>query len=214
VQPDLRKVLSYSSISHLGFIMFGCFALTQQSVEGAVMIMVNHGITTSALFLLAGFLKEQSGTDRLDAFGGLARVVPLFAVMLTLSMLSTIGLPGTNGFVGEFLVLLGAYRSEPLLAILATSGVVFASVYALRAVQRLLFSGLDIKANGEMRDLRGRQLAVMGVFAVAIIWLGVAPQPLLRRMELASSALVERVRAQSVDYAQAATDLSGGANTP
>lgn len=212
VQPDLRKVLSYSSISHLGFIMLGCFALTQQSVEGAVMIMVNHGITTSALFLLAGFLKERSGTDRLDAFGGLARVVPLFAVMLTLSMLSTIGLPGTNGFVGEFLVLLGAYRSEPLLAIIATSGVVFASVYALRAVQRLLFSGLDVKANGEMRDLRGRQLAVMGVFAVAMIWLGVAPQPLLRRMELASSALVERVRGTSLDYAQAATASNAGAN--
>jgi NADH-quinone oxidoreductase subunit M len=194
VQPDLRKVLSYSSISHLGFIMLGAFALTQQSVEGAVMVMVNHGITTSALFLLAGFLKERAGTDRLDAFGGLARVVPLFAVMLTLSMLSTIGLPGTNGFVGEFLVLLGAYRTQPLLAIIATSGVVFASVYALRAIQKLLFSSLDVSANGTMRDLRGRQLAVMGVFAIAMIWLGVAPQPVLKRMEKASSELVLRVR--------------------
>jgi NADH-quinone oxidoreductase subunit M len=158
------------------------------------MVMVNHGITTSALFLLAGFLKERAGTDRLDAFGGLARVVPLFAVMLTLSMLSTIGLPGTNGFVGEFLVLLGAYRTQPLLAIIATSGVVFASVYALRAIQKLLFSSLDVSANGTMRDLRGRQLAVMGVFAIAMIWLGVAPQPVLKRMEKASSELVLRVR--------------------
>jgi NADH-quinone oxidoreductase subunit M len=201
VQPDLRKVLSYSSISHLGFIMLGCFALTQQSVEGAVMIMVNHGITTSALFLLAGILRERGGSDRLDAFGGLARAMPLFAVMLTLSMLSTIGLPGTNGFVGEFLVLLGTYRTEPLLAIIATSGVVFASVYALRALQRLLFASLDEPAHGGLQDLRGRQLAVMTVFAVAMLWLGIAPQPVLRRMELASSALVERVRGADTRFA-------------
>ncbi len=201
VQPDLRKVLSYSSISHLGFIMLGCFAVTQQSVDGAVLVMVNHGITTSALFLLAGVLRERSGTDRLDAFGGLARVVPLFAVMLTLSMFSTIGLPGTNGFVGEFLVLLGAYRTDPLYAIIATSGVVFASVYALRALQRLLFAKLDTAANGGMRDLRGSQLAVMGVLAIAMLWIGVAPQALLRRMEPASSALVERLRGADLETA-------------
>jgi NADH-quinone oxidoreductase subunit M len=194
VQPDLRKVLSYSSISHLGFIMLGCFALTQQSVQGAVMIMVNHGITTSALFLLAGILRERGGSDRLDAFGGLARVMPLFAVMLTLSMLSTIGLPGTNGFVGEFLVLLGSYGAEPLLAVVATAGVVFASVYALRATQQLLFARADTARHGGLADLRGRQLAVMTVFAIAMLWLGVAPQPVLRRMETASAALVARVR--------------------
>ncbi len=210
VQPDLRKVLSYSSISHLGFIMLGCFALTQQSVEGAVMIMVNHGITTSALFLLAGMLKERGGSDRLDAFGGLARAMPLFAVMLTLSMLSTIGLPGTNGFVGEFLVLLGTYRTEPLMAIIATTGVVFASVYALRALQRLLFSSLDEPTHGGLPDLRGRQLAVMTVFAVAMLWLGVAPQPVLRRMELASTALVERVRGRDTRFVGAATPASTG----
>jgi NADH-quinone oxidoreductase subunit M len=213
VQPDLRKVLSYSSISHLGFIMLGCFALTQQSVEGAVMIMVNHGITTSALFLLAGILRERGGSDRLDAFGGLARAMPLFAVMLTLSMLSTIGLPGTNGFVGEFLVLLGTYRTEPVLAIIATSGVVFASVYALRAVQRLLFSSLDESAHGAFRDLHGRQLAVMTVFAIAMLWLGVAPQPVLRRMEGASTALVERVRGRD-PMLSVAPAVPAGRSTP
>lgn len=194
VQPDLRKVLSYSSISHLGFIMLGCFALTQQSVDGAVLIMVNHGITTSALFLLAGFLREQGGTDSLGAFGGLARVMPLFAVMLTLSMFSTIGLPGTNGFVGEFLVLLGAYRTHPVLATIATSGVVFASVYALRAVQMLLFTPLQAERHGALRDLRGRELVVMGVFAVAMLWIGFAPGSLLDRVSPASAALLDRVQ--------------------
>lgn len=214
VQPDLRKVLSYSSISHLGFIMLGCFALTQQSVEGAVMIMVNHGITTSALFLLAGFLKERSGTDRLDAFGGLARVVPLFSVMLTLSLLSTIGLPGTNGFIGEFLVLIGTYRTQPVFAIIATTGVVFASVYALRVAQSLLFSTLDTKSNGGMRDLHGRQLAVMAVFAIAMLWLGFAPQPVLRRMEHASGALVERVRGGNAGFSSAAISGSHALASP
>jgi NADH-quinone oxidoreductase subunit M len=221
VQPDLRRVLSYSSISHLGFIMLGAFALTQQSVQGSVMIMVNHGITTSALFLLAGILKERGGSDRLDAFGGLARVMPLFAVALTLSMLSTIGLPGTNGFVGEFLVLIGTYRTEPLLAIAATSGVVFASVYALRALQHLLFAATDTARHGTMTDLRGRQLAVMTVFAVAMLWLGIAPQPVLRRMEVASGALIERVRGGDRAFAthdggrtSASTSLTIGAVTP
>lgn len=193
VQPDLRKVLSYSSISHLGFIMLGCFALTQTAVQGAVLIMVNHGITTSALFLLAGILRERGGSDTLAEYGGLARAVPLFSVVLTLSMLSTIGLPGTNGFVGEFLVLIGAFEAEPLLAGVATTGVVFASVYALRAVQLLLFGTSRSAAPRVMADLQGRDLAVMAVFAVAMLWLGLAPQPVLRRMETASAALVARV---------------------
>lgn len=196
-QADLRRVISYASISHLGFIMLGCFVVTPQGVEGAVMIMVNHGITTSALFLLAGVLRERAGTDRLDAFGGLARVAPLFAVMLTLSMFSTIALPGTNGFVGEFLVLLGSYRTAPIYAIIATSGVILAAVYALRALQIVLFGRLDERSNGAMRDLHGGQLAVLGVLAVAMLWIGFAPQGLLLRMEPASSALVERLSTHS-----------------
>jgi NADH-quinone oxidoreductase subunit M len=216
VQPDLRRVLSYASISHLGFIMLGTFALTPQSVQGAVMIMVNHGITTSALFLLAGILRERGGTDRLDAWGGLARALPLFAVMLTLSMLSTIGLPGTNGFVGEFLVLIGTYGSQPTLAIIATTGVVFASVYALRAVQHLLFAPLDTARHGALRDLEGRQLAVMGVFGLAMLWLGVAPAPVLRRMEPAARTLVEQVRARAAEYQAVASsgDASPATTAP
>ncbi|MCU0615570.1 MAG: NADH-quinone oxidoreductase subunit M [Gemmatimonadaceae bacterium] len=197
VQPDLRKVLSYSSISHLGFIMLGCFALTQTAVQGAVMIMVNHGITTSALFLLAGVLRERGGHDTLASYGGLARIMPLFAVMLTLSMLSTVGLPGTNGFVGEFLVLIGSFGREPWLVGIATTGVIFAAVYALRAVQLVLFGPAQAAAPEArtMGDLRGRELGVLAVFAVAMLWLGVAPQPVLQRMERASAALIARVDA-------------------
>lgn len=193
-QRDVKRLVAYSSISHLGFIMLGAFALTQQSVQGAVMIMVNHGISTSALFLLCGMLQDRSGTNDMLAFGGLARVVPVFSVMLTLAMLSTIGLPGTNGFIGEFLVLIGTYAEQPVLAVVATTGVIFAAIYGLRALQRLLFERLDDGENVRMADLSRRELAVMGAFAVAIIWLGIAPQSVLSRTERASADVVQSVR--------------------
>jgi NADH-quinone oxidoreductase subunit M len=193
-QRDLKRLISYSSISHLGFIMLGSFALTQQSVQGAVMSIVNSGISTSALFLLAGMLEDRTGTTELEAFGGIARVVPWFAVMLTLVMLSSIALPGTNGFVGEFLVLLGTYAEEPVLAVIATSGVIFAAAYGLRALQMLLFGSLDRSRLGALRDLNTREKFVMTVFAVAIVFLGLAPQPVLQRTERASRDLVEAAR--------------------
>ena len=193
-QRDLKRMVAYSSISHLGFIMLGAFALTQQSVQGAVMVMVNHGISTSALFLLAGMLQDRRGTNEMGAYGGLARVVPAFSVMLTLAMLSTIGLPGTNGFVGEFLVLVGTYPERPVFAVIATSGVIFAAIYGLRALQRLLFEKLDDEANVSLRDMSRREMAVMSVFAVAILWLGVAPHPLLRRTDRASAGVVQSAR--------------------
>jgi NADH-quinone oxidoreductase subunit M len=193
-QRDVKRMVACSSISHLGFIMLGAFALTQQSVQGAVMVMVNHGISTSALFLLAGMLEDRRGTNDMGAFGGLARVVPAFSVMLTLVMLSTIGLPGTNGFIGEFLVLIGTYPENAVFAVIATSGVIFAAIYGLRVLQRLLFEKLDDADNVSMPDLSRRELAVMSMFALGILWLGVAPQPLLQRIERASVAVVEAVR--------------------
>ena len=193
-QRDFKRLISYSSISHLGFIMLGSFALTQQSVQGAVMSIVNSGISTSALFLLAGMLEDRTGTTELEGFGGLARIVPWFALMLTLVMLSSIALPGTNGFVGEFLVLLGTYAEEPVLAVIATSGVIFAAAYGLRALQMLLFETLDRSRLGALRDLNTREKFVMTVFAVAIVLLGLAPQPVLERTERASRDLVEAAR--------------------
>ena len=193
-QRDVKRLISYSSISHLGFILLGAFVLTQQSVQGAVMIMINQGITTSALFLLAGMLQDRRGSTALSDFGGLARVVPMYSVMLTLAVLSTIGLPGTNGFVGEFLVLLGSYGEEPVLAVIATTGVIFAAIYGLRTLQQLLFDVPVHQDNASVRDLSVRERTVMGVFAIGIIWLGVAPSPVLRRVERASRAVVEAAR--------------------
>jgi NADH-quinone oxidoreductase subunit M len=193
-QRDVKRLITYSSISHLGFIMLGAFALTQQSVQGAVWIMVNHGITTSALFLLVGMLQDRRGTTDMGEFGGLARVAPAFSVVFVLAILSTIGLPGTNGFIGEFLVLLGTYGERPVLAIIATTGVVLAAIYGLRAVHSLLFDRLATPANMSLRDLTPRESAVMAVFVVGIVWMGVAPGPVLQRIEHASRTVVEAAR--------------------
>ncbi|MEX2110007.1 MAG: NADH-quinone oxidoreductase subunit M [Gemmatimonadaceae bacterium] len=196
VQPDFKKLVAYSSVSHLGFVMLGIFALTLQSVQGAMMVMINHGISTGALFLLVGMIYERKHSRMIDSYGGIARVVPMFAAILTFVSLSSIGLPGTNGFVGEFLVLVGSFRTYPLLSTIATTGVIFAAAYLLWAIQRILFNSLDKKENAHIPDLNRRELALLAPLVAAIIWLGIYPQPVLRRMEATSKALVNRVEAR------------------
>jgi NADH-quinone oxidoreductase subunit M len=176
--------------------MLGIFALTLQSVQGAMMVMINHGISTGALFLLIGMIYERKHSRMIDSYGGIARVVPMFAAILTFVSLSSIGLPGTNGFVGEFLVLVGSFRTYPLLSTVATTGVIFAAAYLLWAIQRILFNSLDKKENAHIPDLNRRELALLAPLVAAIIWLGIYPQPVLRRMEATSQALVNRVEAR------------------
>ena len=194
VQPDFKKLVAYSSVSHLGFVMLGIFALTVQSVQGALMIMINHGISTGALFLLVGIIYERRHSRLIDSYGGIARVVPMFAAALTFVSLSSIGLPGTNGFVGEFLVLIGSFRTYPVLTIIATTGVIFAAAYLLWALQRILFNPLDKPENTHIPDLNRRELALLVPMIVVIIWLGVYPAPVLRRMESSAQLLVDRVQ--------------------
>jgi NADH-quinone oxidoreductase subunit M len=197
VQPDFKKLVAYSSVSHLGFVMLGIFALTVQSVQGALLVMINHGISTGALFLLIGMIYERRHTRMIDAYGGIARAVPMFATLLTLVSLSSIGVPGTNGFVGEFLVLLGAFRTHPYLAIVAATAVIFAAAYLLWAIQRILFNPLDKAENRHIPDLNRRELAIMAPLVAGIIWLGVYPQPVLRRMETAATRFVQIVEAKA-----------------
>jgi NADH-quinone oxidoreductase subunit M len=194
VQPDFKKLVAYSSVSHLGFVMLGIFALTLQSVQGALMVMISHGISTGGLFLLVGMIYERRHTRTIDAYGGIARVVPIFAAVLTIVSLSSIGLPGTNGFIGEFLVLVGSFTPYPFLTMIATTGVIFAAAYLLWAIQRIIFNPLDKPENQHIPDLNWREIAIVTPLIAAIIWMGVYPAPILRRMEPAAAKLVAQVR--------------------
>jgi NADH-quinone oxidoreductase subunit M len=193
VQPDFKKLIAYSSISHLGFVMLGIWALTAQSVSGALIIMINHGISTGALFFLAGMLYERRHSRAIADFGGIARVVPALAAVLTLVSLSSIGLPGTNGFVGEFLVLLGSFGRYPWATAAAASGVIFAAAYLLWALQRIIYNPLSSEANAKLPDLSGRELAVLAPLVAVILWMGLYPGPVLKRIESSAAALVEQV---------------------
>jgi NADH-quinone oxidoreductase subunit M len=197
VQPDIKKLVAYSSVAHLGMVMLGIFALTTESVQGALMVMIGHGLSTGALFLLVGIIYERRHTRLIEAYGGLAKVVPLFATVLTIVTLSSIGLPGTNGFVAEFLVLIGSFKTVPWATTIAAIGVILGAAYMLWAIQRLLYQKLDKPENASLTDLNTRELALLVPILVCILWLGVYPKPVLRRMEASSSNLVQQVESKA-----------------
>ncbi len=194
VQPDVKKLVAYSSVSHLGFVMLGIWAATLQSVQGALMIMIGHGLSTGALFLLIGMLYERRHTREIAAFGGLARVLPVFSLLLVVTSLASIGLPGLNGFVGEFLVLLGSFGRFPWATGIATTGVIFAAAYLLWALQRILFNRLDKVENSHLHDLSLRELVVMLPLIVGMVWMGLYPRPVLDRMDAAARRYVQLVQ--------------------
>ena len=193
VQPDVKKLVAYSSVSHLGFVMLGIWAATQQSVQGALMIMIGHGLSTGALFLLIGMIYERRHTREIADYGGLARVVPVFSLIFVVTVLASAGLPGLNGFVGEFLVLLGSFERHPWATGLATTGVIFAAAYLLWATQRILFNKLDKLENEHLHDLTPRELWVILPLVAGMIWMGLYPQPVLSRMDEAAKRYVQLV---------------------
>ncbi|MDB4990877.1 MAG: NADH-quinone oxidoreductase subunit [Myxococcaceae bacterium] len=197
VQKDVKKLVAYSSVSHLGFVMLGLFSVTRQGVGGAVLQMVNHGVSTGALFLLVGVIYERRHTRQLSEFGGLAKVMPLYTLLFVIVTMSSVGLPGTNGFIGEFLVLIGAFRTFPILAVIAATSVIIAAAYLLWAIQRILFNALDKTENEHVSDLNRRELALMLPLLAGIIWLGVYPAPVLRRMQPAAEQFVRIVETRA-----------------
>ncbi len=208
VQPDIKKLVAYSSVAHLGFVMLGIFALTVESVQGALMVMIGHGLSTGALFLLVGIIYERTHTRLIDDYGGIAKVVPLFATILTIVALSSIGLPGTNGFVAEFLVMLGAFRTYPILTTVSATGVILAAAYLLWALQRMIYNALDKPANAGLRDLNRRELVLLVPILAGIVWMGVYPKPVLDRMEASARKLVQEV-SRKAERQQASMMLGG-----
>lgn len=183
VQPDMKKLVAYSSVSHLGFVVLGIFALNVQGLQGGIIQMVNHGLSTGALFLIVGILYERRHTRMIKDFGGLSREIPLFAAVFMIVTLASIGLPGLNGFVGEFLILLGALKSKTIYGVFAAIGVILAAVYMLRMFQKVMFGEIKNPENRGLKDLSLREIFVLAPIIVGIVWIGIYPGPFLKRIE-------------------------------
>ena len=193
VQPDMKKLVAYSSVSHLGFVMLGLFALNDQGVQGSVLQMLNHGISTGGLFLVVGMIYERRHTKAIAEFGGLMRVMPIYATLFLIIVLSSIGLPSLNGFVGEYLILVGAYQVSPAAAIISASAVILAAVYLLWMFQRVFFGEVTKPANEQVRDLSLREIAVLAPLVLFIVWIGVYPMTFLDKIETSAGHFIRLV---------------------
>jgi NADH-quinone oxidoreductase subunit M len=204
VQPDLKKLVAYSSVSHLGFVMLGLFAFDVQGAAGAIYQMLGHGISTGALFLLVGVVYERRHTRLISEYGGLWKQMPLYASVFLVVMLSSIGLPGLNGFIGEFLILLGTFGANVWAGVFAVSGVVLGAVYMLRVYQRMMFGPLTHEENKKLPDLSHREVVVFAPLLALMLVMGLYPNPLLSRMEKSIEATLARVKVvQQVHHTQA-----------
>ncbi|MBE9475282.1 MAG: NADH-quinone oxidoreductase subunit M [Chloroflexi bacterium] len=197
-QKDVKMLVAYSSVSHLGFVMLGLFAINSQGIEGGILQMINHGISTGALFLVVGMIYERRHTRDMDAFGGLWKVMPVYAAMTLIVVLSSMGLPGLNGFVGEFTILLGAFGSKvlnnPWFAALAAVGVILAAVYLLYMFNKMFMGPVDKDENRRLFDLNLREIVTLVPLLILIFWIGLYPSPFFNLMEASVTKLVESIQ--------------------
>jgi NADH-quinone oxidoreductase subunit M len=211
-QKDMKRLVAYSSVSHLGLVVVGIGAFTATALSGSILQMVNHGLSTGALFLLVGVLYERRHTREISAYGGIAGVVPVTTALFLLATLSSIGLPGLNGFVGEFLVLVGTWTSpHRAWAVLAATGVILSAVYMLSLVQRVFWNPLVHEENRELRDIRPSEFVAASVLVVLMIWIGVRPNDILSRLAPSVEAVRASVgeRARSVGRGDRGTGRRG-----
>jgi NADH-quinone oxidoreductase subunit M len=208
VQPDIKRLVAYSSVAHMGFVILGMFSFTEAGMQGAVYQMLNHGVSTGALFLLVGFIYERRHTREITQFGGVANVMPIYATIFVITTMSSIGLPFLNGFVGEFLIMVGMFQSHALsispglnwnyiATMLAGTGVIFAAVYLLWMVQRVFFGKITNVKNKSLVDLSWREIGLMVPLLFLMVYMGVFPKPFLARTDEVVKALQERVMHQA-----------------
>ena len=205
VQPDMKKLVAYSSVSHLGFVVLGITAMNVQGVQGAVYQMLSHGISTGGLFLIVGMLSDRRHTRLIAEYGGIKKVAPHLVAAFLIITLSSIGLPGLNGFVGEFLILLGAFQWDPRLAALAATGIVLSAVYMLWMFQRVNYGPLTNEKNAAMPDLSTREWVILVPIIAAAILMGVLPNLFLRPIEPSVARVVGQIQAQAPTRIQAST---------
>ena len=208
VQPDVKRLVAYSSVAHMGFVILGMFSFTEAGMQGALYTMLSHGVTTGALFLLVGFIYERRHTREITQFGGLANVMPVYATIFVITTMASIGLPFLNGFVGEFLIMVGMFGSQALgitasvnwnyvATMLAGTGVIFAAVYLLWMVQRVFFGKVTNEKNKTLADLSWREIGLMIPLIALMVYMGVFPKPFLKRSDEAIKAIQERVMHQA-----------------
>ncbi len=193
VQEDLKKLVAYSSVSHMGFVMLGIFAFNHYGIQGALIQNINHGISTSALFLLVGVIYDRRHTRMIKEFGGITNVMPKYAIIFMIVALSSIGLPGMNGFVGEFLILLGMFQVDAFLAGIATTGVIFAACYILWMFQRVMFLKSNNPENAKLKDLDMREYIMLLPLVVLIFWIGLYPKPFMKTFDASVTRLISKV---------------------
>ncbi|MGO8799422.1 MAG: NADH-quinone oxidoreductase subunit M [Roseiarcus sp.] len=204
VQEDMKKLIAYSSVAHMGFVTMGLFAMTPQGVEGAVFQMISHGLVSAALFLCVGVVYDRMHTREIAAYGGLVHRMPRYAVAFMIFTLANVGLPGTSGFIGEFLTLIGAFQTNSLVALLATTGVILSAAYALYLYRRVIFGVLEKPALMTIADLSTREIAILAPLVVLTLYYGVHPQPVIDASAASAEALV-----RGFDQAIAITRTAG-----
>ena len=201
VQKDLKRLIAFSSVSHLGFVMLGLFTFTMPGVQGGIIQMINHGLSTGALFLIVGTIYERRHTRLISEFGGLCTPMPVFAIIFMIVTLSSIGLPGLNGFVGEFLILLGTFQVNKVYATIAATGVIFAACYMLWMFQRVVFGKVTNEKNKDLKDLSWREIAIFAPLILFIIWIGVYPSTFLDKTKASTEnfvAMMEKAKSTQV----------------
>jgi NADH-quinone oxidoreductase subunit M len=198
VQPDMKKLVAYSSVAHLGFCVLGIFAFRPEAIEGSIYQMFSHGVSTGALFMLVGMLYDRRHTRQISEFGGLATAVPVYATFFLIVVLSSLGLPMLNGFVGEFLIIIGSFYSHAAYAAFASIGVVLAAVYLLWMYQRVFYGEVTNKKNLGLADCDPREKLILTIMVITIIAMGIYPQPFLRRMDRSVTELMQRIEPHTV----------------
>jgi NADH-quinone oxidoreductase subunit M len=193
VQPDMKRLIAYSSVSHMGFVMLGMFALNAQGIQGSIIQMVNHGLSTGALFLVVGLIYDRRHTRLISELGGLSKQMPVYATLFAIIMLSSMGLPGLNGFIGEFLILVGAFQVSYVWAAFAVSGIVLGAAYMLWLYQRTMFGALENPKNATLQDLSPREMTTLVPIVIMCFWIGLYPTPFLSRMEASVNSVLARI---------------------
>jgi NADH-quinone oxidoreductase subunit M len=205
-QTDLKRLIAYSSVSHMGFVTLGIFALNTQGMEGGILQMINHGIVTGALFLSVGAIYDRTHTRQIADYGGVASVMPVYATMFMVFTFASIGLPATNGFIGEFLIILGGFAASQLAGVLAATGIIIGAGYMLWLYQRVFFMETNLKVAG-LHDIDAREIMTLLPMVILIFWIGIYPDTFLGYRHASVSHLLERVNTGSGQAIAAATDV-------